>query len=574
MTINSKISSFVIGGFFLASLCLGSFSVITLLNNQNDSLKTAKSELLEISRELTQENANFFFSLLDKEFQSQTSPSYQVVLDDIAKIAPAYINNVIVVDMNTKSVLKGYDNPGLINIVNQDVINDCLNKYLLNNKSDFYLDNYEQFLMDKKGAVIPVCVHLRVYKDQGLMIGYGKAMETTKVRIEFMKRKNAEYFWWHTVISLIIYILAPVIIVIMLIYLMRISFLDPLKKIGFEVNRIAGGDLTARIRLDQKDEIGNLARELNKMAQDLQGTTTSIANLNKEIAERKIVTEALTKAYGEIKDVQMQLLQSEKLASIGQLAAGVAHEINNPIGFISNNLEMLAVYMDDYTKILKMYDGLMIAVEQGDLEKSRQEAQGVRSFTKDINLEYLINDLKKLFEQTQKGIDRVQKIVKDLRTFAREGTDTFELIKVEEVIDSVLNIVSNELKYKADLKKSYGDTPFIKGSSQRLGQVFINLLVNATQAIEGKGIVEIKTYVEGNNVCIDVRDTGKGIKNDDLKKIFDPFFTTKPVGQGTGLGLSVSYEIIKKHGGEMRAQSKEGEGSTMTVSLPIPPPLT
>jgi len=402
---------------------------------------------------------------------------------------------------------------------------------------------------------------------------YGKAMETTKIRIEFMKRKNAEYFWWQAVVSLVIYILAPAIVVIMLIYLMRVSFLDPLKKIGVEVNRIAGGDLTARIPLDQKDEIGALAKEFNKMAQDLQSTTTSIVTLNKEIAERKIVTEALTKAYSDIKDVQMQLLQSEKLASIGQLAAGVAHEINNPIGFISNNLEILEVYIDDYTKILRMYDGLMIAIEQGDLEKSRSQVQEVKSFSKDINLEYITNDLKKMFDQTKKGIDRVQTIVKDLRTFAYEGVDTFELIKVEEVIDSVLNIVSSELQHKADLKKSYGDTPFIKGSPQRLGQVFINLLVNATQAIEGKGIIEIKTYVEDKNVCVDIKDTGKGIKDENLKKIFDPFFTTKPVGQGTGLGLSVSYEIIKKHGGEMRAQSKEGEGSTMTIFLPIPTPL-
>jgi len=160
--------------------------------------------------------------------------------------------------------------------------------------------------------------------------------------------------------------------------------------------------------------------------------------------------------------------------------------------------------------------------------------------------------------------------VQDLRAFSHEDTDKMELIKIEEVIDGVLSIAHNELKYKADVEKSYGDTPLIIGNAQRLGQVFINLLINAAQAIDQRGIVEIKTYVEDKYVCVDIKDTGKGIKEEHLKKIFDPFFTTKPVGQGTGLGLSVSYEIVKKHRGEIKAQSIEGQGATITVILPIP----
>ena len=158
----------------------------------------------------------------------------------------------------------------------------------------------------------------------------------------------------------------------------------------------------------------------------------------------------------------------------------------------------------------------------------------------------------------------------DLRTFSREdNTESRELVKIDEIMDSILSIVQNELKYKAELTKEYGDTPLVRGNAQRLGQVFINLLVNAAQAMENRGKITIKTYRQDNYVCVEVIDTGKGIPEEDLKKIFEPFFTTKPVGQGTGLGLSVSYEIVKKHGGEIKVRSKVGEGTTFTVMLPL-----
>jgi two-component system, NtrC family, sensor kinase len=182
---------------------------------------------------------------------------------------------------------------------------------------------------------------------------------------------------------------------------------------------------------------------------------------------------------------------------------------------------------------------------------------------------YTITDTSSLLQHNQKGLERVRKIVLDLKTFSFEGQDTMETLKVEEIIDSILSIVHNELKYKAELKKNYGNTPLIKGSPQRLGQVFINLFVNAAQAIEEKGVITVETYGQDGYLCVDVRDTGKGIPPENLKRIFDPFFTTKPVGRGTGLGLSVSYEIIKKHGGDIKVQSQVGVGTTFTVILPL-----
>ncbi len=202
--------------------------------------------------------------------------------------------------------------------------------------------------------------------------------------------------------------------------------------------------------------------------------------------------------------------------------------------------------------------------------KAKVTIDELRALEKEIDLDYMMSDVNKLLEQSGRGLERIKKIVLDLRTFAREeDAENMELIKVEEVMDSILSIVQNEIKYKAELIKEYGDTPLIKGNAQRLGQVFINLLVNAAQSMEVRGKIIIKTYRRDNNLWIDVTDTGKGIDPEDMKKIFDPFFTTKPVGQGTGLGLSVSYEIVKKHGGDIQVESKVGEGTTFKVMLPI-----
>jgi signal transduction histidine kinase len=294
-----------------------------------------------------------------------------------------------------------------------------------------------------------------------------------------------------------------------------------------------------------------------------------MVNLRQNISERELSQKQLLEAYGKLKEAQNQLLQSEKMASIGQLAAGVAHEINNPLGFIINNVEILQQYLDHYTKITRMMGNLQKGMEEENMEKARSIVKEFTQLEQEIDLNYIINDTGTLLQHTQRGLERVHKIVIDLRTFAREGSDVMEETKVENIIDSILDIVQNELKYKAELRKDYGNTPLIKCSPQRLGQVFINFLVNSAQAIKDKGIITVKTYTQNGYVCVDVSDTGEGIPAEDLKKVFDPFFTTKPVGQGTGLGLSVSYEIIMKHKGEIKVRSEVGQGTTFTVMLPV-----
>ena len=280
-------------------------------------------------------------------------------------------------------------------------------------------------------------------------------------------------------------------------------------------------------------------------------------------------SEELLKANVDIREAQDHLIQSEKLASIGQLAAGVAHEINNPMGFISNNVEMLERYVVDYVNILKMVEDLKRVIVEGNMVNAKVIVKKIEEYENQIDMGYVQKDVGKLLHFTKKGIDRVQQIVMDLRTFAHSGTDKMAQEKIEDVIDGILTIVHNELKYKVELRKDYGVTPLILCSSQRLGQVFVNLLVNACQAIEEKGMIGIKTYERNGYVYVEVRDTGRGIEPQYLNKIFDPFFTTKSVGQGTGLGLSVSYDIIKKHRGKISVESQLGKGTTFTVMMPV-----
>lgn len=311
-----------------------------------------------------------------------------------------------------------------------------------------------------------------------------------------------------------------------------------------------------------------LEHRVLERTEDLRETNAELAASEKQLRKTLLNMEFANK---ELENAQHQLLQSEKMASIGQLAAGVAHEINNPIGFISNNMEILRDYVHNYTKILQCTDKLKQTIIDNDLTKAKNILDELKNLEQEINLDYMKTDVTTLLEHSSKGFERIKKIVTDLRTFAREEkNETMELFNVEEILDSVLNIVYSELKYKAELKKEYSNTPAVLCSPQRIGQVFINLLVNATQAIKDKGEIKIRTYTQDGYVAIDIADTGSGIPAENFQKIFDPFFTTKPVGRGTGLGLSISYGIVKKHGGDIQVTSKVGEGSTFTVRLPLP----
>ena len=277
---------------------------------------------------------------------------------------------------------------------------------------------------------------------------------------------------------------------------------------------------------------------------------------------------AFIRDISERQQLHNQLIQSEKLVAIGTLAAGIAHEINNPVGFIGSNLSVLSKYLSVLISLLDMAKKLREAVLAQDAVKSMDKAKEMALMDENLNSQHIIQDVDPLLSESQEGIERIKKIVNDLKTFSRSDNGAIENLDLQPIVDAAVSLAWNEIKYKAELKKEYGPLPLIQCDSQKIGQVIVNLLINAVHAIPEKGVISIRTYLQGPWACIEIKDSGAGIPPEIMNKIFDPFFTTKGVGKGTGLGLSISHEIVKKHGGRIDVQSHVGQGSTFTVFLP------
>jgi signal transduction histidine kinase len=269
-------------------------------------------------------------------------------------------------------------------------------------------------------------------------------------------------------------------------------------------------------------------------------------------------------ALKQLQEAHTQLLQSEKMAAIGQLAAGVAHEINNPVGYVNSNLGTLRGYVENLFMMLDAYAEVVIVDEQ--------QAAKIVALKKELELEYLRQDAVELLEETQEGVQRVRRIVQDLKDFSHVDETKWQMADLHKGLDSTLNIVWNELKYKAEVIKEYGALPEVECIASQLNQVFMNLLVNAAHAIEERGTITLRTGHDGDTVWVQVADTGKGIPPENMQRIFEPFFTTKPVGKGTGLGLSLSYGIVKRHGGTLGVESQVGVGATFTLRVPVRQP--
>ncbi|WP_321491301.1 ATP-binding protein [uncultured Desulfobacter sp.] len=270
-------------------------------------------------------------------------------------------------------------------------------------------------------------------------------------------------------------------------------------------------------------------------------------------------------------DLLIQLTQTDKLASIGQLAAGIAHEINNPVGYVTSNLNSLEEYLSDIRKLIVLDQALIKRLEGTPLTEALTDmVKTIKEYVRKIDLDYLQKDMDELIKDCIDGLDRIKKIVIDLKDFAHPGKKDIEFVDVNACIEATLNVAANELKYKTTVHKDLKDVPLVKGIPQQLNQVFLNILVNAAQAIEKTGEIRIRTWQENSDVKLSISDTGSGIDPENISKIFDPFFTTKEVGKGTGLGMNIAYNIIQQHEGCIAVESEPGKGTTFTISLPVP----
>ena len=321
--------------------------------------------------------------------------------------------------------------------------------------------------------------------------------------------------------------------------------------------RLIEGDMTAYSTNENitKDDRTIICDWSNTPLKEDYGTVTGVLSMVQDITERK--------------QMEQMLIQSEKMASIGILAAGIAHEINNPTGYILSNLETLKEYNED---INSFFSDLQTFIEECSKTKSEiieDLIDKLKKSKEDKEIDYLLKDTDNAIMESLSGAERIKKIVSDLKDFSRKEKPEMKLAKINDGIEKTLNVVWIELKYKAEVIKEFGDIPEIECDINRLDQVFMNILVNAAQAIDKRGKITIKTFTENNFVVIQISDTGKGIPKENIGKVFDAFYTSKEVGKGTGLGLSISHKIIQEHNGTIDVESEVGKGAVFTIKLPV-----
>ena len=357
----------------------------------------------------------------------------------------------------------------------------------------------------------------------------------------------------------------------------------PLQKLKDAAAETGKGNLDTQIEINSTDEIGRVAASFKKMTEDLKKSTTSIDNLTREITDRKraeerarLACEDLEKANLELKEMQSERVQNAKLASIGQLAAGIAHELNTPIGFVASNFETLESYVSKMQQLLQMYSELISDIETSEKLKLLDKSSVIDKNRNSMQIDFILEDIAGLFNDSREGLKRITNIVQVLRDFSRvDQLGNLDTYNINDGIKTTLVVASNEVKYDIDVETELSEVPPIICNAGQINQVLLNLIINAAQAIKSqkriqKGIIEIRTYTTNDDLVCEISDNGPGIESDDLSQIFDPFFTTKPAGHGTGLGLSISYDIVvSKHKGNLLVDSSVGKGTKFTMKLPL-----
>jgi len=416
--------------------------------------------------------------------------------------------------------------------------------------------------------------------------------EIGRIETTLSFRKVNEQIWRRALNYTIFFILAGMVVGFVA-RRIALAITRPLHLLIEGIEKVRKGDLDFKVQKVSRDEIGLVGQAFNEMREKLKETlgelqhhrqhlevlverrTAELEKSNSDLleAQEELLCQKdeieknhhkLVETFKQLKQSQSTIVQQEKMASLGQLAAGVAHEINNPVGFIMSNMSTMAKYIDRLKEFDTHQSG---AGMSGTTPESPEELQSVR---KKLKVDYIFEDLPQLVKESLEGAERVKEIVQNLKAFSRLDEAGYKLADINECLESTLKIVWNELKYKCTVVKEYGELPLTLCSAQQLNQVFVNLLVNASHAIEKHGEITIRTWEEKSAIHVAISDTGCGIPEENLNRLFEPFFTTKEIGKGTGLGLSIVYDIVtKNHKGEITVTSEVGRGSIFTISLPV-----
>lgn len=331
----------------------------------------------------------------------------------------------------------------------------------------------------------------------------------------------------------------------------------PLNDISNAAKKITDGEFDIQVKKSNFAEIDDLIFSCNEMAFQLSELYSS---LELKVKERTIALEA---ANSQLKETQAMMVHSEKMRSLGELVAGIAHEINNPINFIYGNIMILQNYAKDIFRLIDLYEAAEVSINEDIKQK-------IEKLKEEIDIEFLKSDISDLIKSCIEGTERTKNIVLDLKNFSRMEAMVLTQFDVPKEIDTTLNILNNKFKNRISVLKNYEqDLPKIEAYGGQLNQVFMNILDNAQDAMKEMGTLTINAFKVGDNIQIEFIDTGSGISQENIGKIFDPFFTTKPVGKGTGLGMSISYRVISDHNGTINVESEIGKGTKFIITLPI-----